>query len=372
MFPADFAYARARSLDEAFDLLDEAHTAGQEAKLIAGGQSLLPMMKLRLAVPEVLIDIAGLKELRTASWTAGLGGSFNMLLGALTTYRQLDRDRFYREGMPAGHGETRGRIGVVPAITDALAVLADPQVRARGTIGGAVAHGDPAADLPAVLLALNATVTVASRKGRHEESVPRPGRAGSGARPAPLPNVGTREVLLDDFLQGIYTTDLAEDEIITHVRISTQGARGSAYEKFPHPASHLPLAGVCAVLRLKDGRIDGAEVAVTGITPRPYRARQTERTLVGADPAPDCLAAAAAQATRLPDGSEATLLGDQHASAPYRAHLAEVLARRALERALARARARIELSCALNRGKRPSTTHNLRKPGGMRAHGAYW
>jgi carbon-monoxide dehydrogenase medium subunit len=161
--------------------------------------------------------------------------------------------------------------------------------------------------------------------------------------------VGKREVPLDDFLQGIYTTDLAEDEIITHVRIRTPGARGSAYEKFPHPASHLPLAGVCAVLRLADGRISGAEVAVTGISPRPYRARATERVLAGADPVQDSLAAAAAQVTKLPDGSEATLLGDQHASAPYRAHLAEVLTRRALAKALDRAR--VNLPCAL-RGKR--------------------
>ena len=347
MFPADFAYAHARSLVEALDLLDEAHDAGQEAKLIAGGQSLLPMMKLRLAVPEVLIDIGGLKELRTAGWTAGLGGGFNVLLGALTTYRQLARNSFYSEGRPVSHGGQEGRAGIVPAITDALAVLADPQVRARGTIGGAVAHGDPAADLPAVLLALNATVTVASRTGRHEETGPRPGGhpapvraggAGPGVRLADLPDVGRREVALDDFLQGIYTTDLAEDEVITHVRIQSPGARGSAYEKFPHPASHLPLAGVCAVLRLADGRIDGAEVAVTGISPRPYRARETERMLAGADPVESSFAAAAAQVTRLPDGREATLLGDQHASAHYRAHLAEVLTRRALARALARAR----------------------------------
>jgi carbon-monoxide dehydrogenase medium subunit len=336
MFPADFAYARARSLDEALDLLDEAHAAGEEAKLIAGGQSLLPMMKLRLAAPQVLIDIAGLKELRTGGWTAGLGGGFNMLLGALTTYRQLDLDRFYREGHPVDRLGQRGRTGVVPAITDALAVLADPQVRARGTIGGAVAHGDPAADLPAVLLALNATVTIAARKGRHAETVLRPRRPRS--RPSTMPDVGKREVALDDFLQGIYATDLAADEVVTHVRISSPGARGSAYEKFPHPASHLPLAGVCAVLRLRNGLIDGAEVAVTGISPRPYRARQAERMLAGADPAPDSLAAAAAQVTRLPDGQEVTLLGDQHASAPYRAHLAEVLTRRALTRALARAR----------------------------------
>ena len=367
MFPADFAYAHAHSLDEALDLLDEAAEAGQEAKLIAGGQSLLPMMKLRLAAPEVLIDIGGLKELRTAGWTAGLGGSFNVLLGALTTYRQLSRDRFYSEGHPVDRAGQRGRTGIVPAVTDVLAVLADPQVRARGTVGGAVAHGDPAADLPAVLLALNATVTIASRKGRHQETVLRPGRAGSGARLADRPDVGTREVSLEDFLQGIYTTDLAEDEIITHVRISSPNARGSAYEKFPHPASHLPLAGVCAVLRLQDGRIDGAEVAVTGISPRPYRARETERMLAGADPVESSFAVAAAQVTRLPDGSEATLLGDQHASAPYRAHLAEVLTRRALAKALTRAR--VNLSCAVNSGKQPSTTHNLREP---RWDGSSW
>jgi carbon-monoxide dehydrogenase medium subunit len=311
MFPADFAYARARSLDEALDLLDEATAADEEAKLIAGGQSLLPMMKLRLAAPQVLIDIADLEELKGGSWTAR-GSGFNMLIGALTTYRQLARNRFYGEGLPDERTGHRGRLGIVPAITDALAVLADPQVRARGTIGGAVAHGDPAADFPAVLLALNAAVTIASRAGK-------------------------REIPLDDFLQGIYTTDLAEDEIVTHIRIGTPGARGSAYEKFPHPASHLPLAGACAVVRLRDGLIDGAEVAVTGISPRPYRAREAERLLKDAPPTRETLAAAAAQVTRLPDGEQASLLGDQHASAPYRAHLAEVLTRRALARAIERA-----------------------------------
>ena len=336
MFPADFSYARARSLDEALDLLDEAAAADEEAKLIAGGQSLLPMMKLRLAAPQVLIDIADLKELRGGGWTAQ-GSGFNVLIGALTTYRQLASSRFYSEGLPAEHGGHRGRVGIVPAITDALSVLADPQVRARGTIGGAVAHGDPASDLPAVLLALNASVTVASRAGRHEQTQLPPGTAGSGALLDNIPNVGRREIPLDDFLQGIYTTDLAEDEIVTHVRIRTPGARGSAYEKFPHPASHLPLAGVCAVVRLRDGLIDGAEVAVTGISPRPYRAREAERLLTGAPPAQETLAAAAAQVTRLPGGEQVSLLGDQHASAPYRAHLAEVLTRRALARAIARA-----------------------------------
>lgn len=305
MFPTDFRYARARSLEEAFDLLGEAAEEGEEAKLIAGGQSLLPMMKLRLAVPQVLIDIAGLDELRRD----GFDGSSHAI-GALTTYRQLGSQRIVRrDGGPA---EAPAPVEAVPALADALAVLADPQVRARGTIGGAVAHGDPASDLPAVLLALNARLTIASR-------------------------AGGREVALDDFLQGIYATDLAEDEIVTSVTLSAGGAVASAYEKFPHPASHLPLAGVCAVVRLAGGLIEGAEVAVTGISPRPYRARETERLLAGAPPVPETLAAAAAQVTRLSAAQEVTLLGDQLASGPYRAHLAEVLTRRALARALNRA-----------------------------------
>ena len=348
MFPADFAYARARSLDEALDLIDEAHAAGDEAKLIAGGQSLLPMMKLRLAAPQVLIDIAELDELKRS-------GSYghSHTLGALTTYRQLARQRYVkRDGTPARVNGATGLPDEVPALGDALAVLADPQVRARGTIGGAVAHGDPAADLPAVLLALDAKVVIAARPGRHEH------------KPAPFDHIPRRRgtestvdrqtMLLDDFLEGIYATDLAEDEIITHVRFDTGGARGSAYEKFPHPASHLPLAGVAVVVTFKSGTLTGedgrvtslhdgsiaqAAIAVTGISPRPYRARAAEAVLKDAFPAAGTLAAAAAQVTRAPDGTELSLLGDQHASAPYRAHLAEVLTRRALDRAIARAEA---------------------------------
>ena len=335
MFPADFAYARARSLDEALDLLDEAAAAGDEAKLIAGGQSLLPLMKLRLAAPQVLIDIADLDELKRGAWTG-----YGHTIGALTTYRQLSRRRYVsRDGTPASVNGAGELTDEVPALGDALAVLADPQVRARGTIGGAVAHGDPAADLPAVLLALDAEVVIAARPGRHEHAAsPRTRFMDDAAdRQRQESSVDRQTMRLDDFLQGIYATDLAEDEIVTHVRIRVAGARGSAYEKFPHPASHLPLAGVCAVVRLRDGLIEGAEIAVTGISPRPYRARAAERVLVGAGPDHDTLDAAAAQVTRLPDGQEASLLGDQHASAPYRAHLAEVLTRRALARAIVRA-----------------------------------
>src|SRR6185312_11126587 len=161
MFPADFAYARARSLDDAFDLFDEAAAAGEEAKLIAGGQSLLPMMKLRLATPQVLIDLADVAALKRGQWT-GSGHT----IGALTPYRQLGRGRYvYRAGTPAPVNGAARLVDQIPALGDALAVLADPQVRARGTIGGAVAHGDPAADLPAVLLALDAELAIASRRG---------------------------------------------------------------------------------------------------------------------------------------------------------------------------------------------------------------
>ncbi len=335
MFPADFAYVRATSVPHAIDLLAAAQADGEEAKLLAGGQSLLPMMKLRLATPELLIDIAGISDL--AGVTSSAAGT---TIKALTTYRALRRD-------PA-------LTAAIPALADALAVLADPQVRARGTIGGAVAHGDPAADLPAVLLALDAHVEITA----------------SG---------GTRTTPLDDFLQGIYATDLAEDEILTAITLpappqpaesasdllypgqralrqvgeaakepfgsplsEAKGAfgrlpgevvaTGSAYEKFPHPASHLPLAGVCAVVTVENQLITSAKVAVTGIAPRPYRARHTERVLDGTAPAPDSLGAAAALVAE-----DVRPLSDQHASGPFRVHLAQVLTRRALTRALARA-----------------------------------
>jgi aerobic carbon-monoxide dehydrogenase medium subunit len=354
MFPADFAYARARTLDEALDLLDEAHADDQEAKLIAGGQSLLPLMKLRLAAPQVLIDIADLPGLSNGGWMrSGVGGFLGGSIGALSTYRQLGRNPLLNGGLirvPNEYVAPHHAEGI-PAVTDVLSVLADPQVRARGTIGGAVAHGDPASDLPAVLLALNAELTIAFRKGRHPETHLGPYPRRTGKRPS---TIGKREITLDDFLQGIYSTDLAEDEIITSVRIShPQGGRASAYEKFPHPASHLPLAGVAVVLTYKggrftdsdghvtdfaDGSIANAAIAVTGISPRPYRARAAEALLKDAFPTQETLAAAAAQVTTESPGSASrvSLLGDQHASADYRAHLAEVLTRRALAKAIAR------------------------------------
>jgi carbon-monoxide dehydrogenase medium subunit len=286
VFPADFTYVRATSVAHALTVLN--HEAGQvDIKVLAGGQSLLPMMKLRLAVPEVVLDIGGIREL------AGVTSSgTKTVIGALTTYRALQYDPLIT--------------ATFPAMTDALVVLADQQVRARGTIGGCVAHGDPASDLPAVLLALDATVTIAGPEG-------------------------TREAALDDFLTGIYSTDLAADEIVTAITVPA-GPPGQAYEKFAQPASHLPLAGVCAVVEVKDEVITSAKVAVTGVASRAFRAVHTERAVASAQVTPALLEEAAAQA-----GNGVRPLSDQHASGPYRLHLAEVMTARALERAVERA-----------------------------------
>jgi len=288
LFPADFGYVRAASLAQALSLLSDAAAADEDVKLLAGGQSLLPMMKLRLATPQTLIDIGGLAELTGVS--AGAAGTTS--IGALTTYRALQHDPHIAAAFPA--------------MTDALAVLADQQVRARGTVGGCVAHGDPAADLPAVLLALAASVTLTSQHG-------------------------TRTVPLDDFLQGVFATDLAADEVVTAVTLPP-APPGQAYEKFEQPASHLPLAGVCAVVAMSDGVITSAGVAVTGVAGRAFRALDSERSLASARPTAAVIGAAASQVA-----AGVRALSDQHASGPFRLHLAEVLARRALTRAIERA-----------------------------------
>jgi aerobic carbon-monoxide dehydrogenase medium subunit len=292
VFPADFDYVRAGSLRDALALLRNAADTDEDAKLLAGGQSLLPMMKLRLATPGTLIDIGGIPEL--IGVTTDLDGA--TAIKALTTYRALQRDPFVTARFPA--------------LADALAVLADQQVRARGTVGGCVAHGDPAADLPAVLLAHDATITLAG--------------------PA-----GTRHTPLDSFLQGVFATDLEFDEIVTAITLpapARRGRTGSAYEKFEQPASHLPLAGVCAVVTIEDEVITSAAVAVTGVAGRAFRALDTERTLASAPSADAAIAAAASEVA-----AGVRPLSDQHATGPFRLHLAEVLTKRALRRAIDRA-----------------------------------
>ncbi|MEA2547354.1 MAG: aerobic carbon-monoxide dehydrogenase medium subunit [Chloroflexota bacterium] len=283
MIPAAFDYQRAGTLDEALGLIGTSGT-----KVIAGGMSLLPLMKLRLASPERLLDIGRLKELKGVRKL----DDGRLAVGALTTYAELAESpaRFY--GL----------------IRDALPDIGDVQVRNRGTVGGAVAHCDPASDLPAVLLALDAEIVARSKRGE-------------------------RVMSTDGFFKGAFETDLAEDELITEIRLP--GARddaGSAFVALSQRASGYSIVGVAAVV-IVDGKgsIASAGIALTGVGDAPYRARGVEAALVGTDGGAAAAAAAAAHAT---DG--VTVNGDIHADAVYRTAMAEVYTRRAIEAAVGR------------------------------------
>lgn len=285
MIPAAFEYQRATSVDEALALLAE---HGAEAKILAGGHSLLPLMKLRLARPERLIDIGRLDELRGITELPG----GELRIGALTTYATLLEDP---------------RISRLAALADALPRIGDVQVRNRGTIGGSIAHADPAADLTAVLLALDAVVM-----------------ARSAAR-------GEREIPIDGFFEGAFSTALADDELLLAVVVpAPSGSVGSAYQALDQQASGYPIAGVAAVV----GEV--TRIAVTGVGDRPYRAASVEAALEaaaarGSEGQEHAIEAAVA---RITDGVEVN--GDIHADPEYRAAMARVMARRAIE--LARAR----------------------------------
>ena len=288
MIPAAFEYERATSLEEALALLRD---HGGNAKVLAGGHSLLPLMKLRLARPERLIDIGRIAELRGVRPAADGGVS----IGALTTYADLLEDA------------TIGRFGV---FADALPRIGDQQVRNRGTIGGSVAHADPAADLAPVLLALDATVVVRS-----------------AAR-------GERQIAIDGFFEGAFTSALAEDELLTEIRLPAPSGRvGSAYHALEQQASGYPIAGVAVVLGALGAPV---RVAVTGVGDRPYRATGVEANLASVLASGGELDAAAIERAVAPitDGIEVN--GDIHADPEYRAAMARVMAARAVE--LARAR----------------------------------
>ena len=283
MIPAAFDYVRASSVDDALRLLAE---HGDDAKLLAGGHSLIPMMKLRLAAPAVLIDIAGIPQL---DGIAASGG--RVTIGALTKHAAL-----------AASDDLRKH---APALWDAANDLGDPQVRNRGTIGGASAHGDPSADYPAVLQALDATFTVAGKSGTHE-------------------------IRAAEFFLGMFETALGANELLT--RIAFDAAPNSAYVKFHHPASHYAVVGVAVVLTLSGGTIASARVAITGIGDAAFRAGGVESALVGVNPN-DAVAvkAATAGAAR---GVQAR--ADTFASASYRAAMADVFAARAVAKAASR------------------------------------
>jgi carbon-monoxide dehydrogenase medium subunit len=285
MIPATFEYHRATSVDDAIRLLGE---HGDGAKLLAGGHSLIPMMKLRLATPAVLIDIGGIPQLETIDASGG-----RITIGALTKHAALAASDALKKN--------------APALWDAANDLGDPQVRNRGTIGGASAHGDPSADYPAVLQALDATFTL----------------TGKG---------GTRDLKASDFFQGMFETALGTNEVLT--KIAFDAAPNSAYVKFHHPASHYAVVGVAAVLTMNGGTIESARIAVTGIGDSAFRASGVESALKGVKPGDaDALKAACAGVAR-----SVTARADTFASAAYRTAMADVFAARAIAKAASGAR----------------------------------
>ena len=286
MYPAQFDYVAPTSLDEAIKLLAE---SGGDAKILAGGHSLLPAMKLRLAQPATIIDlrkVPGLNEIKVdANGTT---------IGSMVTHADVARSPEIQRALPA--------------LAEAAAVVGDLQVRNRGTLGGSLAHADPAGDPPAAFLALDGSIIA---KG---------------------PN-GERTIPGGEFFVDILTTALAEDEIVTGVSFPTLAAgTGTAYVKFEHPASHYALTGVAAAVKLDgSGNVESIKVGVTGVGPKAYRATGVEEALVGKGA--DAIADAAAHAA---DGIDCN--DDIHASAEYRAHLAVVFTRRAIQAAFERAK----------------------------------
>jgi len=287
MYAPSFDYYRARSVSDAHQLL----AAHPGAKLLAGGHSLLPLLKLRLAEPSAVIDIGRIAELRGISKQAD-----RIRIGALTTHAELAASADLRTA--------------APALAEAAALVGDPAVRNRGTIGGNIAHADPASDLPTVLVALNAGVVAAGPKG--ERTIP-----------------------AEEFFTGIMSTALAEDEILVAIQVppSSRG-QGSAYEKFAHPASRYAIVGVAALIAITNGTCSSARVAVGGLLPSARRATAVERGLVGKAMTDDAIGAAAAQVAG-DLGNDVT--GDIYASAEYRAAMAPVFTKRAIANAAARA-----------------------------------
>lgn len=287
MHPAPFTYHRAGSVGEALDLLRQ---FPDEGKLIAGGQSLLPVMKLRLAQPAHLIDISRLDEL------SGVQRDGDVLrIGALTTHRELEHDEILRESCP-----------ILP---EAAHIVGDQQVRNRGTLGGVLAHADPAADYPASIVALDAEIIA---------------RGPDGERTIPAV----------DFFLGFLTTALQPEELITEVRIPAKAARtGMSYQKLANHASGYAVVGVAAIVTLADdGTIAEARVGITGAGDRAVRASAVESALQGAQPDEATIQQAAESATEGID-----LLDDVAAPQAYRDRVTRNLTRRALMVAVERA-----------------------------------
>jgi carbon-monoxide dehydrogenase medium subunit len=287
MYSANFDYHRAKSLSDAQRLL----AANPGAKLLAGGHSLIPLMKLRLATPPAVVDIGRIPELRGISKSGD-----TIRIGSLTTHAEI-----------AASGDVQKSAA---ALAEAAGLVGDPAVRSRGTIGGNIAHADPASDLPTVLVALNAQIVAVGPKGE-------------------------RTMAADGFFTGIMSTALAEDDVVTAIVVPASAkGQGSAYVKFAHPASRYAVVGVAASVTISKNECAAARVALGGLLPHASRARAVEKALTGKSLDAAAIAAAAAQvASDL--GSDVT--GDIFASAEYRAAVAPVYVKRAIAAAAARA-----------------------------------
>ena len=281
MIPAEFDYYAPTSVEEAVGLLQQ---HGDEAKVLAGGHSLIPLLKLRLSSPPVLVDIGRIPELRGITRANG-----TVTIGAMTTHAQVESSEELRD--------------TFPIMAEAATLIGDPMVRNRGTFGGALAHADPAADWPAVALALGARLRVMG------------------------PN-GERTVSVDDFFVDMLTSALEPGEVLTRIDIPTpaQGVKtGMSYQKFAHPASGYAVVGVAAVVTLgADGACQDCRVAVTGAGPKATRQTAVEDALKGQQLTPELIAQASAHA-----GEGMDFLGDIYASESYRAHLVKVYTKRA-------------------------------------------
>lgn len=288
MIPAQFDYLAPRTLDEAVALLSQHQ---DEAKILAGGHSLIPAMKLRLATPQILIDIGRIQDL---SYIREEGDRIHV--GAMTTHYQIESSDRLRE--------------ICPLLPECAASIGDVQVRNKGTIGGSLAHADPAADWPAAVIALDGEIVAVSAAGE-------------------------RVIKAVDFFTDFYITALEAGEIVREIRLTAATGRfGHAYLKVPQPASGFAVVGVAVALtRGAGGACESASVGITGIASKAYRASSVEQALVGS-----ALDDAAIRQSARSAADGVSINGDLYASESYRAHLAEVYTRRAIETATARAK----------------------------------
>ena len=286
MIPAEFDYVRANTLDEALSLLSQ----NEDARILAGGHSLIPAMKLRLAQPSLLVDISRIEDLSYIREENG-----QICIGAMTTHYQIESSDLLKN--------------ICPLLPDCASHIGDLQVRNKGTIGGSVAHADPAGDWPAAIIALNAELVAASKTGE-------------------------RTIKADDFFVDMLTTALESGEVLREIRVNkTNGRTGHAYAKMPHPASGFAVVGVAANLSFNGGsECNAASIGITGVSSKAYRPSAVETSLTGARLDEATIATAAARAT---DGVD--INGDVFASDEYRKHLAAVYVRRAIASAMERA-----------------------------------